>query len=494
MNALGYSLAPNIVVAGTRWEAIQGGAPVALLSGQPATTDSTSATLSSATIKVTDGNGNPVPGDELYVNGVQGGSIGNGVTASWNANASTLTLTGVATVATYDTLLGEFAYQDAGTDTSSATHPQRTVIWNVNDGTNSFSTTSQVTIDRPPFANNDVAPDVAGATITATAVVGVVSNDSDLDGDGLTVIGVSDAANGAGSVGQSFAGVYGHLTLNANGSYSYVADNLPAIDGAAAGSHPVDGFTYTESDGNGGTAQGALAITIDRLPVVTASNVTLGAALVAASSLFTASDPDGYAIATYGFMNSGRGHLVFNGVAQWNNQEIDVTAAQLSQLTYQSAAQATDTLQVAASDGTLWSNWVSFAVTAPPLVIEAQGSTSLVQVANNYFLFPVGGSSGPELSYNGAPFVAGQSGAWAPIGAEKTATGYEIAWQVPGTDQYAVWNTDSSGNYQSTDRRRVRKQRGVAIGRIHFPPGPQWRRRDRSPHDGDRGARIDQPG
>ena len=49
-------------------------------------------------------------------------------------------------------------------------------------------------------------------------------------------------------------------------------------------------------------------------------------------------------------------------------------------------------------------------------VIEAQGSTSLVQVANNYFLFPVGGSSGPELSYNGAPFVAGQTGAWTPIG------------------------------------------------------------------------------
>ena len=83
-------------------------------------------------------------------------------------------------------------------------------------------------------------------------------------------------------------------------------------------------------------------------------------------------------------------------------------------------------------------------------VIEASGSTSLVEVANNYFLYPVGGLSGPELSFLGAPFVAGQTGAWTPIGAEKTASGYEVAWQVPGTDQYAVWNTDSSGNYQST--------------------------------------------
>jgi 20S proteasome alpha/beta subunit len=87
---------------------------------------------------------------------------------------------------------------------------------------------------------------------------------------------------------------------------------------------------------------------------------------------------------------------------------------------------------------------------APPTVIEAQGSTSLVQVGNHYFLFPVGGSSGPELSYNGAPFVAGQTGAWVPTGAEKTAGGYEVAWKVTGADQYAVWSTDSSGNYQST--------------------------------------------
>jgi serralysin len=83
-------------------------------------------------------------------------------------------------------------------------------------------------------------------------------------------------------------------------------------------------------------------------------------------------------------------------------------------------------------------------------VIETQGSTSLVEVANNYFLYPVGGSSGPELSFNGTPFVAGQTGAWVPIAAEKTASGYEVAWQIMGTDQYAVWNTDSSGHYQST--------------------------------------------
>jgi hypothetical protein len=36
-----------------------------------------------------------------------------------------------------------------------------------------------------------------------------------------------------------------------------------------------------------------------------------------------------------------------------------------------------------------------------------------------------------------------------PIGAEQTASGYDVAWKVPGADQYTVWSTDNSGNYVS---------------------------------------------
>src|SRR5947209_6956898 len=87
-------------------------------------------------------------------------------------------------------------------------------------------------------------------------------------------------------------------------------------------------------------------------------------------------------------------------------------------------------------------------VNPPSTVIEAFGSTSLVEVGSNYFLYPVGGSSGPELSW-GTAVVAGQFGAWVPIGAEQTASGYDVAWAVPGANQYTVWATDSSGNYIS---------------------------------------------
>jgi Tryptophan-rich Synechocystis species C-terminal domain len=38
-------------------------------------------------------------------------------------------------------------------------------------------------------------------------------------------------------------------------------------------------------------------------------------------------------------------------------------------------------------------------------------------------------------------------GPWAPIGAEQTASGYEVGWKAAGADQYSVWNTDNSGNF-----------------------------------------------
>ena len=250
-DALGFHVAAqNIVVTATSSKAIQGGAAVTLLSGPPTIADTASTTLSSATIKIANTGGSAVAGDMLYVNGVQSGSVGSGVTASWNAGTGTLTLTGSATLAIYDTLLSEVSYQDTGTDTSSGSHPPRNVTWTVNDGTNSFSATSQ--------------------------------------------------------------------------------------------------------------------IAIERAPVATVANVALNSGLttVAASLLFTASDPDGDAITTYAFKDTGNGHFVLNGVVQANNQEIDVTAAQLSQLSYQNAV-GTVTVQIRVNDGSLWGSWQSFTVTGP---------------------------------------------------------------------------------------------------------------------------------
>ena len=110
------------------------------------------------------------------------------------------------------------------------------------------------------------------------------------------------------------------------------------------------------------------------------------------------------------------------------------------------------------------------------------GRPAWLRLATIFTLITAAGS-GPALKYAGAAVAAGQFGAWTPIGAEQTATGYEVAWKMPGADQYTVWTTDSSGNYHLEYRPRVGNQRCVAIARDQFPPGPQWRRGDRHSAD-----------
>ena len=86
--------------------------------------------------------------------------------------------------------------------------------------------------------------------------------------------------------------------------------------------------------------------------------------------------------------------------------------------------------------------------TIGPTVIESSGTMSLLTDGTNYYLQPNGGPA-VELSYGGSPVTVGEFasyGAWTPIAAAQTASGYEVAWAIPGADQYQIWLTDSSGN------------------------------------------------
>ena len=82
------------------------------------------------------------------------------------------------------------------------------------------------------------------------------------------------------------------------------------------------------------------------------------------------------------------------------------------------------------------------------MVNVAQSCSSLVESGDKYYLNSSSGS-GPSLKYRGADFVDGTDGTWAPIGAEKTATGYQVAWKEASTGLYTAWNTDNNGNYVS---------------------------------------------
>jgi serralysin len=81
------------------------------------------------------------------------------------------------------------------------------------------------------------------------------------------------------------------------------------------------------------------------------------------------------------------------------------------------------------------------------IVLQTDGSTSLTEVGNNFYLYNSG--TGPELKYRGTAVTAGEFGTWTPIGAVQVTGGYDVAWKIPGADQYTVWNTDGSGNYVS---------------------------------------------
>ena len=62
-----------------------------------------------------------------------------------------------------------------------------------------------------------------------------------------------------------------------------------------------------------------------------------------------------------------------NGVAQATNTEIDVAAANLSQVSYVfgPGGSTPDTLFVRANDGTPWSAWTAFTATPGPIRLRS---------------------------------------------------------------------------------------------------------------------------
>jgi hypothetical protein len=285
------------------------------------------------------------------------------------------------------------------------------------------------------FANNGTAlwpPDV----LSPVAVSGIDDIETSVPG------GLSDFY-GTSAASASLAGVAA-LMLSANPSLTPAqVEQIMEETALPMSNAAVSGAGLVQVDA-------AVAAAMPG-PDVTVANLTLSQVSVAASSLFSVSDSSGYSITEYGFEDTGSGHFVLNGVAQADNREIDVTAAQLSQLTYQSVLGAADTIEVRAADQNGWSSWASFVATAPALVIQtdtsAYGSTSLAETVNHYFLYAAGTTTGPELDFNGTPVTVGEFAGWAPIGAVQTAGGYDVAWALSGGNGYSVWSVNSNGNW-----------------------------------------------
>ena len=92
------------------------------------------------------------------------------------------------------------------------------------------------TTNTPPLAADDTATTPAGTPVA----VNVLKNDTDADGDALTVTGSTTPAHGT-------------TTVNSNGTVTYTP---------ASGYTGTDVFDYTVSDGRGGTDTGTVTMTV----------------------------------------------------------------------------------------------------------------------------------------------------------------------------------------------------------------------------------------
>src|SRR5439155_1438230 len=159
-----------------------------------------------------------------------------------------------------------------------------TIPYTISDG-NGGSASATVTVTVTPVNDAPVAVNDSFTTAEATslniAAAGVLANDSDVDGDALRAVLVSGPTHGS-------------LTLNANGSFSYVP---------AANYNGSDSFTYKANDGLADSSIATVTLTITAVndaPVAvndsytTAEDATLNVA--APGVLANDSDVDGDAL------------------------------------------------------------------------------------------------------------------------------------------------------------------------------------------------------
>ena len=119
------------------------------------------------------------------------------------------------------------------------------------NGKNSNTATVTIAINQPPTVVNDAYSVDEGGTLNVNAANGVESNDpADADMDPTTVVLVTDVAHGT-------------LTLNSDGSFSYVNDGSE---------NATDTFTYRRNDGQQNGPIGTVTITINPINDVPVGN------------------------------------------------------------------------------------------------------------------------------------------------------------------------------------------------------------------------------
>ncbi|MEJ8823557.1 VCBS domain-containing protein [Variovorax humicola] len=126
--------------------------------------------------------------------------------------------------------------------------------------------------DTPKATDDNTIAVEAGGVNNATSGINpagnVLANDTDVDsvanGETKQVDGFMNSVGASAVAGQSLAGLYGSLVLDADGSYSYAVDNdNPTVQALRTGLETLtEVFTYTMRDAAGAQSQARLAIVV----------------------------------------------------------------------------------------------------------------------------------------------------------------------------------------------------------------------------------------
>ncbi|WP_441234184.1 Ig-like domain-containing protein [Bradyrhizobium sp. 930_D9_N1_4] len=295
----------------------------------------------------------------------------------------------------------------------------------LSDATHSFSA-------RSTDAAGNVSAMSPGFNITVDTVaprptVTSFSPDSNVVGDGITNAN-QITLRGTGEVGrqvQVFDGAnqIGTASVDGTGAWTFATATL---------ANGVHSFTTKQTDaaGNVGTSA-ALSVTVDTIgpgaPVISSS-----ASVSASSTSVSGTAEAGAKVWLYDGAN-----LLGTGVAAANGSWTIGSGALVAGI-HTLTAVATDT----AGNSSGVSNALNQIVGT---VMESTGTTTLATGGTNYYLSD--GGAALLLKYSGAAVQTGQFGAFTAIAAEKTASGYDVAWKAAGSDQYMVWSVDANGAF-----------------------------------------------
>ena len=292
-----------------------------------------------------------------------------------------------------------------------------TIAYAISDG-NGGTDTSTVTVtvtaapNTPPVANVDAA---SGAPEVLIPNIDVLGNDTDADGDPLTVTGAS-APNGT-------------VTINGDGTLNYTSD---------VGFSGTDTITYAISDGNGGTATSTVTVTIAaNTPPDAVDDTASGFSEVLIPNidvLGNDSDPDGDPLSVTG-ASAPNGTVTVNG---------DGTLNYTSDVGFI----GTDTITYAISDGNGGSDTatVTVTVTAPvggdPVAVNDSVTVSTDILAEDINI--LGNDSDPDGDPLTVTSAVSGNGATVVINGDGTLD-YTSAPGFEGTDLVTYVIDDGNG-------------------------------------------------